>query len=385
MAKQTLPEHDNDLEEVNAGLDILWNTARKIVGQVLSFQPDVVVCLMHSGWAPLKAALMLWKATQAQPFPPVVKTNLGREKFQSYHASTKADRVGNLQGINSDPLRIAHFLAWLSEQREWQAELIRQVQAQLRPGQVPQRILIVDDWIGDGNTYLLALGLMDIIYPQAETRFMAGVLGWKARYDRLWLNLFYPEIDEMINLARDEDGLVDGEMRVLLANTTRLMLGTEDIDPDSLDWQPITANSACVLYASQYLASEEWLDLPRFVNTTIEDYIAARILEYQKGLRGQALRHDQAEQCAFLKLGLDILVLRDLWQKKDGITRRNICEKYQLTDGESSRLVDSLIRHGLLVKVGSSRGTSFTLPPEPLPAPARESQPQLVFDRLARE
>jgi hypothetical protein len=94
MAKQPLSEHNGYLEEVNTGLDILWDTAKRIVEQVLSFRPDVVGCLLHSGWAPLKAALMLWEATQLELFPAVVKTNLGREKFQSYRAGTKTDGTG---------------------------------------------------------------------------------------------------------------------------------------------------------------------------------------------------------------------------------------------------------------------------------------------------
>jgi hypothetical protein len=283
MAKLGLTEQKSYLEEVNTGLDILWDTAIRIVEQALSFRPDVVVCLLHSGWAPLKAALMLWEATQKEPFPPVVKTNLGREKLELYRKSPKKLKTGEFLGIDSDPFQTGHFLAWLSKQGSWLAELKGQIQDQLGPERVPARIMIVDDWIADGNTCILALGLVDLIYPEAETHFVTGVLGWKAQFDQLWLRLFHPGLFEKIHLSEDEDGTVDGEMRVLVNNSMRLMVGTEDVEPGSLAWQPITASSAIVQKLSKYLTAEEWLDLPGFVNKTIEDYIFERIHEYRRG------------------------------------------------------------------------------------------------------
>jgi hypothetical protein len=364
MAKQTLCEHDRYLQEVNTGLELLWDTAKRIVDQVLCFRPDVVVCLLHSGWAPLKAALMLWEATQVGPFPAIVKTNLGREKFQFYQVGSKSIGTGNFLGHYSEPFQIGHFLAWLSKQSEWQAELKEQIEGQLSPERVPERIMIVDDWVAEGNTYILALGLLNLIYPQAETHFVAGVLGWKVQYDRLWLKLFYPDLHEKINLARDEGDVIDGEIRVLINNTMRLMLGTEDTEPFSLDWRPITAASSTLQKVSKYLPAEEWLDLPKFVDKTMEDYIAERIVEYQRGKSGDSLRGSLREGGFFPKLSLDIQVLRDLWLDEGGIKRCEIIEKYHLTPAGASRLLRKMMRRGLLVKVGHGRSTFYILPPD---------------------
>jgi len=359
-----LTEQRNHQEEVNAGLKILWDTAIRIVEQALSFRPDVVLCLLHSGWAPLKAALMLWEATQAEPFPPVVKTNLGREKFKYYQVGSKSIGTGDFLGFYSDPFQIGHFLAWLSKQSDWQAELKGQIQDQLGPERVPARIMIVDDWIAEGNTCILALGLMDIIFPEAETHFVAGVSGWKAQYDRVWLRLFHPGLFEKINLSKDEDGAVDGEMRVLANNTLRLMVGTEDIEPGSFAWQPITPSSSIVQKLSKYLDAEEWLDLPKFVNKTIEDYVSERIQEYRRGKSGDTLNGNLRQGGYFPKLDLDSLILRDLWLDEAGIRRRQIMEKFQLTAPQASRLLKKMIRQGLLVKVGHGRNTSYILPPD---------------------
>jgi hypothetical protein len=363
MAKQVFPEHISYLQDVNTGLDILWDTARRIVDQMLSFRPDVVVCLLHSGWAPLKAALMLWEATQGIPFPPVAKTNLGREKYQAYQVGNKTVGTGNFLGYYSDPFQISHFLAWLSKQSSWHAELKAQIQSQLGAERIPERIMIVDDWIADGNTYILALGLVEILYPWAETHFVAGVLGWKSKFDRLWLELFHPCLLAKINQARDEDGIIDGEMRALVSNTSRLIPGTEDVEPGSFAWQPVSVSSPTIQKLSYFLPAEEWLDLPQFVNKTIEDYVAERIHEYKRG-KIESQLHGRLKQGDFFpKLSIDTLILRDLWLDEGGITRRQIMQKYKLSAGQAYRLLQYMIRQGNLVKVGRGRSTHYSLSP----------------------
>jgi hypothetical protein len=362
MGKQALTKHNSYLDEVNAGLDILWDTAKRIAAQTLSFQPDVVVCLLHSGWAPLRAAIMLWEATQVEPFPVVVKTNLGREKYQAYQVSNKTIGTGNFLGHYSDPFQISHFLAWLSKQSDWHAELKRQIQGQLGGDRAPQRIMIVDDWIADGNTFILALGLMEIIYPRAETRFVAGVLGWKAKFDRLWLELFHPDLLAQINRARDEDGIIDGEMRVLVSNTSRLIPGTEDVEPGSFAWQTVSVSSPIIQKLSRFLPPEEWLELPQFVNKTNEDYVAERIHEYKRGKIESQLQGRIYQDSFFPTLGLDTLILRDLWLNEDGITRLQIIRKYELSAGRAYRLLQKMIRRGILIKVGRGRSTHYILP-----------------------
>jgi hypothetical protein len=363
MSKHGLNEHNSYLEEVNAGLEILWDTANRIVAQTISFRPDVVVCLLHSGWAPLKAALMLWEATQPGPFPMVVKTNLGREKYQAYTVGNKSVGTGSFLGHYSDPFQISHFLAWLSKQSDWHAELKGQIQTQLGVEQAPERILIVDDWIADGNTYILALGLMEIIYPRAETRFVAGVLGWKAKFDMLWLELFHPDLLAKVNQARDEDGIIDGNMRVLVSNTSRLIPGTEDVKPGSFAWQTIHVSSPIIQRLSRFLPAEEWLDLPQFVQKTSQDFIAERIHEYKRGKIGSQQQGRLEHDGFFPKLSLDSLILRDLWLAEGGVTRSQIIQKYELSAGQAYRLLQRMIRQGNLIKVGRGRSSYYILPP----------------------
>ena len=360
MEGQTLSDQQAYLDEVNSGLENLWDTAKRIVEQALSFQPDVVVCLMHSGWVPLRAAMQLWEATQAGPFPAVARTNLGREKLALYRESPKEVRTGEFLGIDSDPFQTSHFLAWLSQQGAWQAELKGQMQAQLGSGQAPRRIMVVDDWIAEGSTCILALGLLEATYPGAQVHFVAGALGWKSRYDWLWLKLFHAELFERVNSSRDEDGNIDGEMRQLVSCTQRLMLGTEDLAQDSLEWRPVTAGSAYLNRISQFLPQDEWLELPQFVEKTTRDYIAERIQAY---LRGVTLEKP-GERGLFPALSLEVLVLRDLWLIEGGISMRDISQKYQLSRGQAAHLVRKMTRRGLLVKTGRNRSTRYRLPPD---------------------
>jgi hypothetical protein len=82
------------------------------------------------------------------------------------------------------------------------------------------------------------------------------------------------------------------------------------------------------------------------------------------GKSGDSLQGSLRQGGRFPKLSLDSLVLRDLWLDEDGIRRRQIMERYQLTAAQASRLLRKMIRGGLLVKIGGGRNTSYILPPD---------------------
>ncbi len=371
MAKQSFPKNRSYQEEVEEGLEIVWDTAQRVVSQVLDFKPDGVVSLLHSGWVPVKAAQILWQATQPTPFPPLVKTNLGREKIMLYPGGRKKVGNVNFQGMYSEPIQIGHFLAWLEEQAGWQAELKGQIQAQLPPGEDPERILLVDDWIAEGNTFILALGLLDIIYPQAEKHFVAGQLSWKRGFARRWLELYHPQLLEQLQRSPNEGGLSEGERRAFETLLIRLLPGMEDVNMSSFDWRPVTVSSSLVMKLSAYLPPEEWLALPRYVNETIEDYMEERIYEYQRGILDNYSIINIREGSFFPKLGQDALILRDLWLHEGGITRRQIIEKYNLSSSQASRLLKGMLERGLLTRQGWGRAACYFLHPDAYPATPR--------------
>ena len=350
--------------DVIEGLDLLWDVAVKVVGRILSFQPDVVVALLHSGWAPAKAARMLWQATQVEPFPPLVKTNLGREKISFYPGGSKKFGPGNFLGDYSDPFQIGHFLAWLVQQKKWHVELAGQIHAQLPVGETLQRVMIVDDWIAEGNTWILSLGLLDIIYPEAEKQFVAGASSWKKPFHLLWLQAFHPHLLEQFERFCRQDGCVDEKRHALINHLIRLVPGTEDVNAASFDWRPITASSPDVQKLTKYLPAEEWLELPRFVNKMIEDYMRARIREYQRGMFDELEIPELPTVGTFPKLRLESLILRDLWLEECSISRRAITEKYNLSSKQAYRLLMKMLRSGLLLRKGHGRGAFYCLHPD---------------------
>ena len=361
MEEKTTPVSRSYKDEANEGLEILWDTAKEVVDKVLEFKPDVIISLLHSGWAPAKAARMLWQATQSKPFPPVVKTNLGREKFNAYAGSSKTAGDFNFLDKQPDLFRTGHILAWLAKQVGWQAELKEQVQAQLPPDVSPGRILVVDDWIGEGNTFLLAMGLLDIIYPQAESHFVAGKFSWKMGFERLWLERFHPHILEQIELPTSEGGLSERERYAFESQLKRLVPGTVDVTAASCNWSMVTISSPLVLSLSRFLPAEEWLELPLFVEKKIEDYIEARIREYRRGLLDDSSLTSLQKGP---KMRQETLILRDLWLNDQGITRRQIIEKYDISPGQASRLLKDMLRRGLLIRQGRGRNARYCLHPD---------------------
>lgn len=58
-----------------------WILAQAVCADVSAFRPDLIIALAHSAQGPLRAVQTLWRETRAEPLPPVLITNLGREKL----------------------------------------------------------------------------------------------------------------------------------------------------------------------------------------------------------------------------------------------------------------------------------------------------------------
>lgn len=162
-------------------LDRFFDIATQICDEILAFKPDVVIVLMHSGWMPLYAGMELWNRTQKAPFPPIVRANLGREKLKRFNelegSSTVTDSfAGEME--SSDV--IAFFLAWLYDQTNWQQDLQLRIQEAIGD-EITPRILIVDESVYEGTTWLLTLGLLSLVYPKADVRFYSAEIEKKSK------------------------------------------------------------------------------------------------------------------------------------------------------------------------------------------------------------
>jgi len=99
--------------------EALWEQAVEICNLTHFWQPDCTLVLMHSAIGPLIATEALWQATFDQPYPNVVKTNLGREKIECYNAIPRPSVFNRFMGEQEDAIGIGHFMAWVSLQENW--------------------------------------------------------------------------------------------------------------------------------------------------------------------------------------------------------------------------------------------------------------------------
>jgi len=268
-------EHQLQLDQALEGI---WWLAKSICDETCSFEPDLVIGLAHGGRLPLHAAQVLWRETHAEPIPATLALNLGREKKARYCQLCEILDLPPLDGEYSNDIIIGHFLSWIARQHRWQDELREQVASVLGPGVAPLRVLVCDEFIHYGDTWILALGLLRSTYPVAQTRLVAGHCQWRYDLGRVWLEGHhpgvYPQIEaEHTALCKKEPW--GGVLRYL----DQIALGSEDVDPESLAWQPIDANSVVVQRLREYLSPEEWLALPRWVETVVEAHMRTRAHE----------------------------------------------------------------------------------------------------------
>jgi len=242
----------------------LWSMARAVCCEVSSFRPDVVLGLAHGGWLPLRVGMALWPEIHAEPFPPVVRTNIGREKQRRFDdecerleidlAYPKTDDgidTGLFQALFSDGPVITHFLVWLREQQHWQAELRDQVSSVLGAVAPPRRALIVDEGESVAGTRILALGLLSGTFPGMEGRFLSGG-DWRGDLPKLWLRTFHPET---LAALQAEQRRPHGALELpCLSHLFWMAPGTEDVDDDcSLAWRQLTQENGYVQPLLRYL------------------------------------------------------------------------------------------------------------------------------------
>ena len=343
-------------------LDAFCSAAQEVCEEVEAFQPDLVVVLLHSGEGPLRAALAFWEETRDVPFPPVVRTNLGREKLRRYHAlCERLGRGGLLTELFESSFEGGHMLAWASEQ-PWQAELAAQVRMVLGAGASPARILVLDDWIGGGNTWLLSLGLLKLLFPRAESCFFAGFSSdWCGRMGQHWLLKHHPRAYQKMRVADETSRQQGNDPTYFVRDLCLLVPGTEDVDPESLAWRPITAESETLQRLSAFLPAEAWLALPAWTYATLE----ARVRDHaQVYLRGDRATLAQGQwQFGGPRRWFDPqgLVRYYVWRYRR-ITRREALALAPMSPRQATQLLKAQAEAGIFVRRGRGGGTYYELP-----------------------
>lgn len=309
-----------------------WRMARGIVAKADAWQPDCVIALLHGGWLPVYAAQTLWRETRRMPFPPTLRTNLGQEKWRHYAEWRQAQGMPPFNGFFSRPVHIGHFLHWLTGQRSWQDELRAQIRAARRTPDPPASVLVFDDIVVNGATVLCTLGLLRTLYPRCEARCLAGRIPWRHDLPRDWLAQRHPELVEVLG----------GPMSGL----ETLVLGTEDVASDSLNWQSITTESDVVqqLVAATGVPHEEWLSLPAWAGRTIGEDVRRRACD------PFALRAP-AEPLACYTLDPHHLLCQAVWEY-GWVTLHEAAAFAGIADDEAWHMLGELVARGELVQVG---------------------------------
>lgn len=323
----------------------LWCSAHAICAEIEQFQPDVIVALYHGVQPILRAVETMWAETHdaRSPFPPVAATNFGTEKHGRYTPVPKRLNAKYFLGLYESPLDRGHYLAWLTEQADWLATLQAQVEAVLGAGVTPGRIVVLDDMTYEGNSSRSVLGLLHALYPRANLKYTEGFAsGWLVEFAYFWLATNHPGI-----VQRMED---DWPQQVKASGHShyerflrRLTLGTEDVAPESLDWQAIGPGTATLAYISSYLPAETWLELPDWFYRTLE----ANVRRWTRTGRPPSRFKcpERPEQDVGLKPA--DLIARELWLRRS-VGLAEAAALARISAAEAERVLASFLQPGFV-------------------------------------
>lgn len=260
------------IKSLQPKFDKMWRSACRVCDNILAYQPDLLLVLMHSGWGPVFAAQIIWQQTQSRPFPPVARTNLGREKIDVFESAIFGEISATFVGEYSPDEDIDQFLDWVASRADWQAQLRQQVVNAMQTDCNPKRILVVDDCIHEGSTGIVTLGLLNCVYPEATLRFLNAHSWNHGDYLELMLKVLGSQA-EVFSTGKFPPSAIETQLR-------RIAIGSEDVFTDSLDWQSISVNSPSVQALREYRLPAEWVQISQTIYAIIGDFISERASSY---------------------------------------------------------------------------------------------------------
>lgn len=272
------------MKSLDAVLDTFYEVAAAACDHIAEQSPDLVIALMQAGRFPLAATQSLWQLTQQRPFPPVLLTNIGTEKMRRYEELCHAiefndylhhniDLWGKGHNFDSQHRETGHLLAWVHNQRTWLDELGHQVEQILGHDCIPQRILVLEDFIQDGRSCLLTHGLLHALYPECAVLMLSGTVSdWRDRAAAAWLeSQGRPELKSV--LAEDTYTIEYDLKRNGLYRLNRVAAGTEDVEREGLAWKWLTLENGHVQGLSPHLTFERCVALSGWIERTIASHI----------------------------------------------------------------------------------------------------------------
>lgn len=338
-------------------LDYLYRLADTVCKEIDDFQPDLLVVLYHSAQIPLAAVTALWAETHTQPLPPVVRTNLGREKFAEYlHSSSLLEDYDYLPDY-SWAVMDGHFLCWLADQQTLLTAVKSQIEEFVGLDVIPQRILVLDDFIHEGGTRLLSLGILHHLYPGVECRLLAGIKDTlKGHFHQIWLEWFHPGLLDKIK--SDWKPVPDRwELRKPDSTLDWLIVGTTDVEWMSPDWVPITAEHERLSHLLPFLPAEEWLRLPVWMYAEIAKQIRRRVPTGVPEFAKPFTLHRRW-------LTPDLRIMGLAWQHRS-FQICDVVERLCLPEDAAKEALDKLVASGYLMRCQQRDRVWYELPAGP--------------------
>jgi hypothetical protein len=303
-------------------LEALYQHGINTCLEIEKFQPNVVIGLAHSGWMPVVVAQTLWAHTRQGPFPPAMRTNLGREKHEFYAARFGASiPTFCCWECSGSPDRVGHYLAWVAEQQTWLATLRMQIE-QVYSG-IPARILVVDDVFGGARSAYTVMALLHTLYPKVETYIMAGHTDLTDHFVTAWLEEFVPGL---VQKKDEKPGRFTRYSDPLQKLLKPLITGTEDITPDRLDWQLLSPESPAARALIEDLPLETILAAPAWARELACAYALERLRgEFRGDIPSLLEDQDHFSPVRRLSLSPDERLMARAWQRGE-VTRVDIGE-----------------------------------------------------------
>lgn len=192
-------------------------------------------------------------------------TNIGREKLERYE-KIQPESITMVEPYTADyagDLENGFFLAWVSWQKDWQDALRKQVLGTLQ-GNEPKKVFVLDDANFEGGTFRIVLRLMGDIFPECETRMLAGdMFGWRNEIAESWLS------EHGINPETQKDHYFS--LRLI-----EFVPGTEDDGKtDFFEWRVVTPGNKVFKVLGKHLPVTTWMELPAWAEREIKQRVAA--------------------------------------------------------------------------------------------------------------
>ena len=275
---------------------IYW-LAQEIQSEIDTFEPDLLLVLARGGFAPLWALQSLWKENNETNIPPVLITNIGREKLTRYEYHRQKIGMNFMADFEPfdyfEPFERGYFLLRMEQQTDWRSELRQQVESCLGRDRKPTRILVIDDTVFRGYTTVVALGLLLAEYPDAEARMIAAEIPhWRIELSAPWL-------------AEKSEGATEATKYEIETCLFHFATGTSDVGPDSLYLENLQLESYVMQKHVKHLPAETWLGLGSWMEKHIKAYMRQyarqaenilnqdEILQKQKSIRRPCLTPEE--------------------------------------------------------------------------------------------